>query len=554
VELRRATGHAARTVPWLALGLLLTYGFTASGGLESGDASLRYQTARSWVDGRGGALPAALGWDAGAIASDGRVFSYFGPLQPALMVPFILAARALLPHAADPSLAETFFISLGLFPLLATAAMVLAYLALRQLGQAPRPALAATLAIGLASQFWHYARMGQEENLLGLALALWLYGAARLIAGRRWPAVWMAGGAAAALVTRWGSIPLLVVLLAASLWLLHRYAGAASYQAAGRAGGAPAPAPSGRPVATADLALGAGLSVAAVAAVLLYNWVRFGAWLENGYGLWYRHNHIHIFVGAGYADHLAALLVSPYRGLLIYSPIVLGAAAGLLATRRGSPERQLGSIGFAALGVVTLFFAGFHFWAGGHAWGPRFLTSPLVLLAPPLAALFARWPRSAVLVPALAALQIFSTMLPESTEEYVWYVLDHARPGYCNEWRAECTAVVQRIPRAMAAVANTVAGRPGLTLSGRPLVPPGVVLATSDYRTLYWWPVRIAFRLRALPLRLALLACLAGLAAAAAFLLAAWRSTLPPSTAMEIPPAGALETASTGATKTLPAD
>jgi hypothetical protein len=192
---------------------------------------------------------------------------------------------------------------------------------------------------------------------------------------------------------------------------------------------------------------------------------------------------------------------------------------------RGSPTRLLGVTAFATLGVLLLVLAAFRYWTAGHAWGPRFLTSPQVLLAPTLAARFARWPRSAALVPALALLQIFSTMLPESTEEYVRYNLDHARPGYCSEWRPECTAVAQRIPRALDALANPFAKRPGVTLAGRPLVPPELVLSTSDYRTLYWWPVRTAFRLRALPLPAALLLCGAGLAAAAACLLAAWQST-----------------------------
>src|SRR5262249_56818906 len=95
------------------------------------------------------------------------------------------------PHGMDRSVSETFVISLGLFPLVSTAAMVLVFLALTTLGYALRPALAATLAIAFASLFWHYARMGQEENLLALGFALWLFGAARLIAVRSWPPVLM---------------------------------------------------------------------------------------------------------------------------------------------------------------------------------------------------------------------------------------------------------------------------------------------------------------------------------------------------------------------------
>jgi hypothetical protein len=502
-DLAASRSASRSTVRWLALGLFLAYLFTSSGGFESADASKRYETARSWLDGHGGALPERLGWDGGAFAPNGRLYSYYGPLQSALMVPFLLAARAI-PHAGvDPSVVETFAVALGLFPLLSTAAMVLVFLSLRLLGYPRRPALAATLGIALASLFWHYARMGQEENLLALAFAVWLYGAARLVAGRPWPAVLMAGGGVAALATRWASVPTLAVLLVVSLVLLARFR---------------------RAVRAPDLALGALVAASGVFLLLLYNRLRFDAWLETGYGLWNAHVHRQMFGLTGYGGHLAALLVSPYRGLFVYSPIVLAAAGGWFLARRGSPARLLAAGAFAALAVMTLFLASFYYWSGGHSWGPRFFASLQVLLAPPLASLFARWPRSAALVPAFAALQIFSTMLPESTEEYVWYNLDHDRPGWCSEWRAECTPVAQRIPRALEAVANTVAGRPGVTVSGRPLVAPEVVLSTSDYRTLYWWPLRIVFRLRALPLPAALLLCVAGLAAAAASLSAAWRS------------------------------
>jgi hypothetical protein len=110
----------------------------------------------------------------------------------------------------------------------------------------------------------------------------------------------------------------------------------------------------------------------------------------------------------------------------------------------------------------------------------------------------------------------------------VRYNLEHTHPGRCTEWRFECSAVPQRIPRGMSAFVNTVANRPGVTLSGRPTVAPEVVLSTSDYRTLYWWPVRIAFRLRRLPAWAALLVCLVGLGAAAFCLRRAWTASAEP--------------------------
>jgi hypothetical protein len=480
-----------RTALWLALGVFLVYLFTSSGGVESSDAVLRYRTAKSWIEGHGGVLPAELGWDGGAVLPDGRIYAFFGPLQSVLMVPFLLAARALPAGGLDPTVIETFAVSLGLFPL----------------GFARRPALLACFGIAFASLFWHYARMGQEESLVALGFALWLLGAARLPAGRPFAASLMALGALVALATRWSAVPQLAVLCVATLILLYRHR---------------------ERVRLADVALGASLVTIGVVSLLLYNYVRFGDWLQTGYGIWYAHYGLKMFQFEGYGGHLAALLASPYRGLLFYSPIVVAAIAGTFLLRSGT-GRLLGWTGLAVLAAALLFFAGFHFWAGGHSWGPRFLTSPQVLLAPALAAVFERRPRSALLLPALAALQIFSTVLPASTEEYVRYNLEQARPGTCTEWRFECSAVPQRIPRGVGAFVNTVVNRPGVTLTGRPTVAPEVVLSTSDYRTLYWWPVRIAFRLRRLPSWAALLFCFAGLGAAGCCLRQAFREASPSS-------------------------
>ena len=495
------------TLRWLALGLFLTYLFTSSGGFEVSDASLRYFTAKSWLEGRDGALPTEMGWDGGSISDDGRVFCLFGPLQSVLMIPYLIAVRAVPAERVDRSVLETFVISLGLFPLISTLAMAVLFLALRRLGYSPRIALLAVLAIALGSLFWHYARMGQEENLVALAYALWLYGAARLTKGGRFAASLMASGATLALATRWATVPALAVLLALSLYFLHRHR---------------------RNVAPADLTLGAAIAATGIFLLLWWNHYRFGGWLETGYGRWNAHLHQHMFLTDGYGDHLAALLASPYRGVLFYSPILIVGVIGVFAARRSSTSSTTSLLGLGALVVLAatlLMLAGFRYWAGGHSWGPRYLTALHVLFAPALGSLFARWPRMALLVPACAVLQLFSTMLPASTEEYVRFNMEQAHPGACSDWTSQCTAVSQRIPRALAAVAHTVTGDGGIVISGRPLVAPDVVLQTSDYRTLYWWPVRVSFRMGALPHWAALLLCAAGLGGAAFCLRRAWSTT-----------------------------
>jgi hypothetical protein len=502
---REATAHRA-TLRWLGLGLLLTYVFTSSGGFEVSDIFMRYLTAVSWIEGRGGALSSEVDFTGGTFSDDGRLFCIYGPLQSVLMVPYLLAVRALPVGGVDRSALEIFAISLGLFPLVSTAAMIVLFLALRRLGYSPRISLLATLAIALASLFWHYARMGQEENLVALAYAIWLLGAARLTAGDGLPATLMAAGGTIAITTRWATVPALGVLFVMSLVLLVRHR---------------------RQVKPADLALGTALASAGIFLLLLWNRYRFGNWLETGYTRSTAHLQQELFLAEGYGEHLAALLVSPYRGLIFYSPILIAGIFSVFLARRRSLVRLLGFGALAVLGVTLLFLAGFRFWHGAHAWGPRYLTAVHVLFAPALATLFVRRPRAALLVPACAALQIFSTLLPASTEEYFRDNLERTRPGYCSDWRPECTAVGQRIPRALAAIGNTMAGRPGITVSDSSFVAPEAVLQTSDYRTVFWWPVRLAFHRPILPLWAALALCGAGLGTAAVCLGRAWKSSAP---------------------------
>jgi hypothetical protein len=77
----------------------------------------------------------------------------------------------------------------------------------------------------------------------------------------------------------------------------------------------------------------------------------------------------------------AGLLVSPSRGLLVYSPVVLVAGLGipaLIAARRTSP---LVGCTLAALAQYTLY-ATYVVWWGGHTYGPRYLLDVLPLLLP----------------------------------------------------------------------------------------------------------------------------------------------------------------------------
>jgi hypothetical protein len=72
------------------------------------------------------------------------------------------------------------------------------------------------------------------------------------------------------------------------------------------------------------------------------------------------------------------LLISPGKGLLVYSPIVWPGLLGLMAAlRRRSAEAWLFAL--AALAEL-LFYGSYEFWTGGWNWGPRYLLPVLPFL------------------------------------------------------------------------------------------------------------------------------------------------------------------------------
>jgi len=79
------------------------------------------------------------------------------------------------------------------------------------------------------------------------------------------------------------------------------------------------------------------------------------------------------------------LLVSPSRGLLVFSPIVAIAAAGLGALRREGWRSDLVWC-LAAAAAQFVAYSSYSVWWGGHTFGPRYLLDLLPVLVPLAAA------------------------------------------------------------------------------------------------------------------------------------------------------------------------
>jgi hypothetical protein len=140
-----------------------------------------------------------------------------------------------------------------------------------------------------------------------------------------------------------------------------------------------------------------------VAATLAYNLHYFGTVL-GGYGLY-----THLFQPRVVVEGLAGLLLSPNRGLLVFSPAAVFGLWGMaVALRRWRHEPLLASFSAAAV-IFALLHASTTTWTGGGAFGPRYLTETLPILA--LAAglvvpALPLWGRTAALLLVLASVLV----------------------------------------------------------------------------------------------------------------------------------------------------
>jgi hypothetical protein len=98
------------------------------------------------------------------------------------------------------------------------------------------------------------------------------------------------------------------------------------------------------------------------------------------------------------------LLVSPSRGILIFSPVVLLASAGFHRSLNGPRDLRLGWL-LAASAAQFIVYGSYSVWWGGFTFGPRYVLDLLVPLAPAaafgveaaLSHLWSRWLAAALL-------------------------------------------------------------------------------------------------------------------------------------------------------------
>jgi hypothetical protein len=144
--------------------------------------------------------------------------------------------------------------------------------------------------------------------------------------------------------------------------------------------------------------------------VALYNWVYLGSPLRHGFS-----GSLSRFTEPWGVGHLG-LLVSPGKGLLVFTPVILVALCGLVRAFRAGERWLAGSLGCAAL-ADWLLKGRWQEWHGGECWGPRMLTDLLPLL-------FLFMPEGLRLLPrvgrVLAGLSIAVQALGALAYDYRW--------------------------------------------------------------------------------------------------------------------------------------
>jgi hypothetical protein len=116
---------------------------------------------------------------------------------------------------------------------------------------------------------------------------------------------------------------------------------------------------------------------------LAWNLYFFGNLLSGGYDKFVAHSGpMYRFTGQQFSQSFLGTLISPSRGLWVFSPIVLYALPGVRQVWRSRVQKDSRLIGclMIAAGLVFTSFCFFSVWWAGHSYGPRYMTDTLPII------------------------------------------------------------------------------------------------------------------------------------------------------------------------------
>ena len=239
--------------------------------------------------------------------------------------------------------------------LLVSLAVVFAYFTAR-VRLSTGSALVVAVALGAGTGFWPTASqtLWQHETAV-FALSLAVYAATTFERGGWARSAALGAGLGLAAASRLQLAPIVVAMLAGAVAM-------AGWRRA---------------------SVAVAFAVAMLAPVLALNYLWFGSVLGAAPLLEALHETVHATSSSFslQGEGFAGLLVSPNRGLLIFSPIVaiaLIGAARAVRERWSRPHRWL----LLAAGAQFVLYGLYSVWWGGHTYGPRYMLDVLPLLVP----------------------------------------------------------------------------------------------------------------------------------------------------------------------------
>ena len=310
-----------------------------------------------------GAAPQLADREAFVLCPDGRYRSAYSPV-PAIAAAAISYPLSLLGILDPRSARAPGVIAVVGASFLTAIAVALMYLTARRHTTTTRSLLLAA-GLGLGTGLWYLVSKtlwAHETTIFGLALAIAAFaGAEGPISTRR--AILTAAGIAIAGAARPQLAPMVAVIIA-GVWVRAPRRGA---------------------IAATMLAGAAG------ATLMFFYWQWFGHPLGALSLLGAKNESLHST--SGWIDWtpegLPGLLVSPSRGILVFSPVVAIALAGFKDALRAPWISPLRWCGIAAA-VQFILYGIYSVWWGGHTYGPRYVLDVLPALVPLAAAALAR--------------------------------------------------------------------------------------------------------------------------------------------------------------------
>lgn len=287
----------------------------------------------------------------GVLGQDGALYSKKGITPSLALIPLVFAAQLVpwLPIQATASLFN---------PLVTSLTVCLLFSMVRRIGFSVSVGMGVSLICGLATTAFPYTNTLFGEPLAALLVLAAVYALERRRASAdvRWP---LLAGAALGCAVGINLSYMLMALTVGMFLLVIVLASGAQFI---------------RRQVIAEVFIYAIPIILMLLLIGFYNWARFGNALNSGY---------YFEAGEGFTRPIPAglfgLFLSPYRGLVWYSPMTLAAVPGLLLLRKQHPSLTALIITLVFVQAVT--YAGWWSWHGGVVWGPRFLVPILPLLS-----------------------------------------------------------------------------------------------------------------------------------------------------------------------------